>query len=425
MKFQRVFQIIIAISVLFVLVSCGGNSQLGDSGGSSKMTPTDEYNYLFESEHLNTIIKPMAGEFGFESIDSLFEIAGYGEADIKGKTDGTRVVLEVTFPVLKGFEEKAKLLSKLASDRISLSGRVRTDHLVGYIKAPGLQSLVDTVHDYYDILIENDESPTGNSNPLTQAFGLAMLSGVNIEEDIFAWMGDEMGVLFFLANDKEEYEYVGGAFAISIKNKKTAMDKVYNLLKKAGKFSGMDFDIDEVLSVQKYKSFTMHVFNTGLPKDASSEFGLDMSQPGILYANDFMFISNNVYNLEQLADNYDPGGAQDESAAFAASFDLDELLKHSAKSRREYSEDLKKQLAHSPEEFALANDLSDKFEKIVQDNTFGNVKKTVKFTPDSFIVRVEFNKSILLLHDFYVDNVIPYILDGYIPEDNGDDEIEV
>ncbi len=435
MRFRYVFQLATALFILFIMVSCETQPQSEDSKASSRMTSTDEYNYLLDCEHINKILKFAMLDSEFDSVQSLLKIAGYGEPDIKGKTDGNRVILEATYPVLKGYEEKARVIANLASERISLSGCVRTDRLIGYFKMPGLQNMVDTAHDYIDILIENDEGPMGKSNPMTQVFGICMVAGLNLQEDVFSWMGNEMGCVLFKVKGKEDLEYVTSAFAVSINNKETAMDQIYNLLGIAKKVSGADFDIDEILSVRNYKSFKMHVFDAESLNVDSMELGFNLSNPAILYTNDFMFISNSIYDLEQLADNYDPGGAQDERAVFNGYIDLDALLKYSAKGRRKYSEDLKKEFADSPELFAKASEYSDKLENIIQNNKFGKLKKIVKFTPNAIIVRIEFNKSALILYDFIVESFLPFFLGIYTPydelmdefydTDNVDEEIEV
>jgi hypothetical protein len=425
MKLQHTFQLIIALFIMLATVSCETPPASDNAETSARMMPTDEYNYLLESEHLCQMLEKVAviGEFDYEyaELQSILGKSGYGEPVIKGKTDGERIVLEAAFPVESGYEKKAKVLSKLASDRIILSGRINPDRLVGYFKMPGPQSILDTVHDYIDILIENDEGPTGKANPMVQIYGACMLGGVSLQEDVFSWMGDEMGCVLFVARDSEDKDYISCAGALSIKNKKNANDKIYKLMGIVQNFTGSDVDIDEILTVRNYKSFEIHGLNMellgGYPEFAD-EFG--SISPAILYTNDFIFISNNENELEQLADIYDPGGAQDERAAFAAQIDLDALLKYSATNRRLFIDSLKKEYADSPDDFRKIDELFDKFENLKQNTELGKLKKVVKFTPNAIVLRIEFTKTSLELFEFSM-GLLSFYLGDTEPADLADD----
>ncbi len=431
MKLQHTLQLIIALFIMLATVSCETPPASDNSETSARMTPTDEYNYLLESEYLCQMLDNVAGigEFEYElaEIQSIIGKSGYGEPVVKGKTDGERIILEAAFPVESGYEKKAKVLSKLASERIILSGRIKPDRLVGYFKTPGPQSILDTVHDYFDILIENDESPTGKANPMVQFYGLAMMGGISIQEDVFSWMGDEMGCVLFVARDSEDEDYISCAGALSIKNKTNASDSIYKLMGIAQNLFGSDVDVDEILKVRNYKSFEIHALNEEL-LDNYSEFTdefVSMS-PAILYTNDFIFLSHNENELEQLADIYDPGGAQDERAAFASYIDLDALLKYSATNRRLFVDSLKKEFADSPDSFNKIDELFDKFEKLKENAVLGKLKKVVKFTPNAIVLRVEFTKTSLELFEFSIALVSLFGTENEPTDsDNIEEEIEI
>lgn len=435
MKLQHMFQLIIALFIMLATVSCETPPASDNSETSARMMPTDEYNYLLESENLSQMFQKVTGigEFDneFAEIQSIIDKSGYGAPVIKGKTDGERIILEVAFPVESGYEKKAQVLSKLASERIILSGRISPNRLIAYFKMPGPQSIVDTVQDYFDILIENGESPTGKANPMVQMYGMSMLGGVNLQEDVFSWMGDEMGCVLFVARDREDKDYISCAGALSIKDKKNASDRIYKLMGIAQHFMGSDVDTDEIITVRNYKSFEIHGLNMELLNSDSGftdEFG-SMS-PAILYTNDFIFLSNNENELEQLADIYDPGGALDERAAFAAYVDLDALLKYSAVNRRLLADSLKKEYADSPEDFKEIEELFKLFDNLKISTELGKLKKVVKFTPNALVLRIEFTKaslelfeSVIELLSFYSEDNEPADLEN--DSDNNEEEIKI
>ncbi|MBU1022913.1 DUF3352 domain-containing protein [bacterium] len=409
MKINSSILILCIFAFALLTVSCEtppGNN----SGPLKKMTPTDEYNYIMSHEFLVDSITQFSGG-GFipgveqddvrENIEKLLNATGYGEPVVNGKTDGNIIILEASYPVSPGFEKKAEVLSKLASSKANLTGRIRSENLIGYVKLPGLESILDAAKDYIDVMIENNEGPSGKANPMVQLYGASMLVGINLQEDLFSWMSDEMGLVSFTVEDNEGKKYASTAFALGINNKSKAMDGLNKLVQIAVKTSGIAINPEKLLTTSKYKSFDMQKFDSQSINqfDLMPDLGSGRLIPSLLYTDDFIFIGEES-EVKQLADVYDAGGAQGEKATVSGEIKIDDLLRYTKRYRNAAAENMKKELAGTPEQFEEFNQQMSELENYLEGKEFGTLKFSKNFTATGIDVKLETTKTSLELVSF-------------------------
>jgi hypothetical protein len=283
-------------------------------------------------------------------------------------------------------------------------GRIPSDRLVAYVKLPGVESYMDCVHDIFKLLIDKGESPTGKYNPITAFMGYLMMAQIDYKEDLFSWMGSEMGFLMYKAVLGKKDEYVNTAFVMSINDKTKTADKISKLMKLVQGAVGGDKS-KEILTREAYKTFVIDTFEVpvenipsmGLPKDIiTTEKSLKI---GILYTDEYLFISD-VYGLKQLTDIYDPGGAQVDAANAAAYIDLDKIIPLSAIYQKSYYEKLRKTLVDQPEKSKKFEEYFARFQNMLKEDNFGEVKLILKFNEKDLSVRLELTKSAIDLMNF-------------------------
>jgi len=395
------------LAIMTALISCADKNPTPTGKPQSLMHPTDEYNYMLTPKYWNEQAADIAGmaqntEAKID-LNATINKGGYGEPKIAGQTDGEKILLTGTYPVLKDKKDYSSIFSKLPNSKVGFSGRIPPDKLIAYVKLPGLQGIFDTVHDYYQLLIDKGETKS-KSNPVTQLTGLLMMARVDIQEDVFSWMGPEIGLIMYKATDRDKEEYLNTAFVMSIKDKAKAQEKLAMLLKLAGGFEGQKPD-KEWLKRETYKSYDMDLLDTtgvdlsrlGIPPDQGKS-GENLPG-GILYTDDYLFISD-TYGLKQLADIYNPGGAPGDVSTMAAYIDWDALMKYSTRYQNDEVKKIRKQFEGKPENLAKFEENYNKFVKMSQGKTYGKSKVLVNVAQDGLKIDMETTKSVVELMNF-------------------------
>jgi len=408
MRMKMIYLPIIAI-VLFSIFSCTGGNNSKQPSDANPMKPTDEYNYLLLPATWNewaSNIRTALGEEPSKPVDSadVLEKVGLGEPEIKGLSDGEKILLEATYPVLGKEKDYEKILSRLPGGKMGFPGRIPTDNLILYLKSPGVEGLTDAVHDVFENLTEKGENPFGKRNPVTVAMGSLMVMQIDYKEDIFSWMGPEMGLVMYRAIAPDKSEYANTAFVMSIEDKEKASEKIAKLLKIAQGTLRLDKS-KELLSRESYKTFIIDTFD--VPAGFASSYLIPNwiipsdreFKAGILYTDDYLFVSD-LHGLEQLADMYDPGGAQVEEANFADFIDIDDFILLTSLNRESAVNDIRESLKESPEQLAKFDEYYGHFQNMIKEKKIGRVKLILKFQESNLQLKLELTKSTIDLVNF-------------------------
>ena len=413
MKLKSALLIICFFLFVCLAVSCESQPK-NETGSGTKMTPTDEYNYILSQDYWIDQIFQFSSEGLLPGVEldtvreeskKILDAIGYSEPNVNGKTDGERIILEAIYPVTPGFENKAEVISKLANSKAKLPGRIRTENLIGYTKLPGLESVLDAVHDYFDILIENNENPNGKKNPMIQVYGACMMLGINLQNDIFSWMDDEMGLVSFIVEDNNGKKYVSTAFAISINNKNKAMDSLNKLVGIAAETFWGGINPEKILIASTIKSFDLQTINISEINSLNLDLldnKFDKMTTALLYTNDYIFIGE-TSEVKQLADIYDPGGAEGEKATVSGYVNIDDFVKYSRRYRdekavRKFLEDF---VENNPQKNDLLASKLTELEEYLEGKEFGEMKFSKNFTPDGINLKLETTKTSLELLSFW------------------------
>lgn len=402
MKKTNLAIFVLCIFTVLLAVSC----QKPPSGPSDKtsaavMKSTEEYNYLLDPvqisqtySELNAITPDPVGVSEFlEQYNAYFK-----EPEISGKSDGKVIILDGKYPFKDEHKAKTAIIAKLNKDKTRLPGCIKADNLIGYMKFPGPQNIFDTIIEYVQATASEEEKQQMQRD-------LGMLSTfVNLQEDIFKWMGPEMGVLFYTAKDPAGESYLNSAFAISINDPKVAQEKLLGLVKKAGMFMG-SMDPATIFETEQYKTFTIDKINKEiLPMDAlmptDPGIGVTDMQAAIMYGEDWLFLSDD-YGLKQLADATEQGGALGTASTIDLYFDLDKLNKNSGRYEKNMFDTLQDETNLTPEQMAELEKFKNRFEKLKLDKEFGKFILNVNINPEDISIHMETSAATLELIELF------------------------
>ena len=408
MKIKTLIFVFVFLAITIALVSC--TKKILEPKGKElpkAMQPTKEYDYMLTPKYWDEQFAQVSDVAKMGKVktdfDTMLKQGGYDKPKISGQTDGENILLSGKYPALKDEKDITEIFAKLPAGKAGFPGRIPSDKLIAYLKLPGLQPIVDTVHDYYQYIIDKGES-TSQSNPVTQMIGLMMMVNIDIQEDVFSWMGPEMGFIMYKAVDPDKKEYLNTAFAMSIKDKAKAGEKINKILNLTASFSGQKAK-KEMLTREKYKSFDMDVLDTSalnLPPMGfmgEEKKAVGKMNGGVLYTDDYIFISD-TYGLKQLADIYNPGGAPGEASTMEAYVDWDASMKYSSRYQEESVNEMRKQLKDNPELLKKFEDSFNEFTKMSKEKALGKSKMLMKVNPDGFQIDIETTKSVIELVNF-------------------------
>jgi hypothetical protein len=389
------FALFALIMAMTVFVSCGGPKPANDTDTKKGMSPTEEYNYLLSPEGIEANLKSYMGSEELANEPSVSEAItqmGYSNPEVHGFSDGNLIKVEAVYPALPEKLAYAKLLSDIPVPSRTFDGYLKPEDIIGFIVLPGPQKIFDTASAYIDLNnqakpeVEGESQGMGmlgkNYNPMTQATGLAMVAGISLQDDLFSWMGTEMGMLFYIANDAKNVPYMNTAFALSTGNKATAVEKMHKLLGLLPKYIGNP-DISTILETTENNGLTVDLINLetlGMADYAQSMFG-EMKKIGILYTDDWVFFSDD-YGINQLSSKLTKATATPAEGHINFRIGMNDFAKNSQRYQKDFIDQMRSEMYLDPEVQKLIEEKIAELQKKLDSGDFGTSSLSVKFNPD-------------------------------------------
>lgn len=415
------FALIALIMTMTILVSCGGPKPDSTTTDTKKgMSPTEEYNYLLSPEGIEANLNSYMGAEGMigeSSVQDSITKMGYSNPEIHGFSDGNLIKVEAVYPALPEKLAYSKLLSDIPVPARTFDGYLKPEDIIGFVVLPGLQNMFDTASSYIDL--DNEAKPATedgsqgmlekNYNPLKQASGLAMMAGINVQEDLFSWMGTEMGLLFYIATDAQNAQYMNSAFAISTSNKATATEKMHKVLGLLPRFIGIA-DISTILETTENNGFIVDLINleplnsAGMGDLSQGMFG-DIKKIGILYTDDWVFFSDD-YGINQLSSKLIKATAKPAEGHFNLRISTNDFAKNSQKYQKEFMDQMQSDMSIDPEIQKIIQQKIDELQKKLDSGDFGTSAVTVKFNPDSINITLNTTKPTIEFMNSVHDTII-------------------